>query len=68
LFSFITLSDGLALERIIVMTSGKKIKKLEDERNKVNELTEITGCTKYNVIGIAICSMYDRVMQSQQER
>jgi hypothetical protein len=58
-----------------IVESGRKKKKMEDERIRrthwfhpdeikmIDKLSKITGLTKYDVVGTAIRSMYERAMQ-----
>lgn len=68
------------MELVNVVATGNKKKKLEDERVRatywllpeerkmVNKLARETGYPKYDVVGMAIRSMHDRVMQAKPEK
>jgi hypothetical protein len=76
----VELYNDPAMELIQVVASGKKKKKLEDERvrstywllkderSKINEIARKTGYTKYDVVGLAIRSLYDRIIKAQPEK
>jgi hypothetical protein len=68
------------MELIHVVETGNKKKKMEElrirstywllpeERKMVNKLAKETGYVKYDVVGMAIRSMYDRVMAAKEEK
>jgi len=76
----VQLFNDPAMELIHVVESGKKKKKMEDtrkrttywlmpeERNMVNKMAKETGYVKYDVVGLAIRSMYDRMMKAKEEK
>lgn len=76
----IQLFNDPATELIEVVASGKKKKKLEEERvrstywllkeerSKINEMSKKTGYTKYDIVGMAIRSLHERIIQAQPEK
>jgi hypothetical protein len=76
----VQLFNDPAMELIHVVESGKKKKKMEDirkrstywllpeERTMVNKMAKETGYVKYDVVGLAIRSMYDRMMKAKEEK
>lgn len=69
-----------ASEILSIVESGKKKKRMEDERIRstywllpeerkmVDKLNKLTGLNKYDVVGKAIRSMYERAMQAKQNK
>jgi hypothetical protein len=69
-----------AFNVLSIVESGKRKKKMEEERTRrtywllpeeikmIDKLNKITGLNKYDVVGTAIRSMYERAMQVKNKK